>query len=95
LEAVVMTQTLTVKLPKEVLDLLGSPEAAAAKARELLVVELLREGRISQGQAVQLLGVTRWDLLSLMARRGVPAGAETVDELLRDVEGAQRALHRS
>jgi predicted HTH domain antitoxin len=59
-----------------------------------LVVELLREGRISQGRAAHLLGVTRWDLLSLMTRRGVPTGAETIDELLRDVAGARRALCR-
>ena len=57
------TQTLTIELPEELLAMLGSPEAAASKAKETLVLELLREARISQGQAARLLGVTRWDIL--------------------------------
>jgi predicted HTH domain antitoxin len=95
LEAVVMTRTLTIELLQEVLELLGSPEIAATKAREALIVELVREGQVSQGQAARLLGMTRWDLLTLMSRLGVPSGAETADELRRDVAEAWRALRRS
>ena len=45
------THTLAVEVPDELLRLLGSPEAAAVKAREALVMELLRESALSQGQA--------------------------------------------
>lgn len=88
----VATATLTVELPEDVLSLLGSPEAAAAKARESLVAELLREGRISQGQAARALNVTRWDILDIMARSGIPSGPETADEMRREIEEARRAL---
>ena len=94
-EVAVVTRTLSIELPEEILARLGSPEAAAAKARETLVVDLLREGRVSQGQAARLLGITRWDLLTLMSRLGVPSGAETADELRRDVEEARRAIGRT
>ena len=89
------THTLTVELPEELVDLLGTPEAAAAKAREALVIELLRDATISQGQAAHLLGVTRWDLLDLMSRYGVPSGPETAEEMRREIEDARRVVPRS
>src|SRR5438270_426415 len=49
------TRTLTLELPEELIEIIGSPEAAAAKAREALVIELLRDATISQGQAARLL----------------------------------------
>lgn len=78
--------TLTLDLPEELLALLGSPEAAAARAREALVLDLLREARISQGKAARLLGITRWDILDLMARRQIPSGPETPEELEQEIE---------
>jgi predicted HTH domain antitoxin len=87
------TQTLTIELPDELLALLGSPEEAAVKARESLVLELLRDARISQGKAAQLLGVTRWDILDLMAQHRIPSGPETAEEMRREIKDARR-LHR-
>jgi predicted HTH domain antitoxin len=87
----VATHTLTIEVPEELLELLGSPAEAATRARETLVVEFLREGRLSQGQAARVLGVTRWDILDLMARFGIPSGPETAEEMRRDIENAKRA----
>ena len=66
MEVGVGNRTLSLELPDELIALLGSEEAAAAKAKEALVLELLREARISQGKAARLLGLTRWDTLDLM-----------------------------
>ncbi len=71
---------ITVELPDELVALFGSPEAAAARAKESLVPDLLREARISQGKAANLLGITRCDILGLMARRQIPSGPATVEE---------------
>ena len=90
----VATQALTVELPEELIDLFGTLEAAA-KAREALVIELLRDASISQGQAARLLGVTRWDLLDLMARYGVPSGPETADEMRQEIADARRIVPRT
>ncbi|MGH2532472.1 MAG: UPF0175 family protein [Thermomicrobiales bacterium] len=78
-------------LPDELLALLGSPEDVSAKVREVLVLDLLRDARISQGQAARMLGVSRWVVLDLMVRYGIPSGPQSAEELKRDVEAARRA----
>ena len=88
------THTLSFDVPDELLMLLGSPETAAAKAREALVMELLRESVVSQGQAARLLGLTRWDILELMARYAVPSGPETAEEMRAEIAAARRAAIR-
>ncbi|MGI8552535.1 MAG: UPF0175 family protein [Dehalococcoidia bacterium] len=87
-----MEKILTIELPDEVVALIGSPEAAAAKARELLLVELLREGLIGQSRAAHLLSITRWELLDLIVAQKIPSGPQTEAELRREVEGTYRLL---
>ncbi|MGH2460897.1 MAG: UPF0175 family protein [Chloroflexota bacterium] len=84
------TRTVALEVPEELISLLGSAEAAAAKAKEALVLDLLREARISQGRAARLLGLTRWDILDLMARHQIPSGPETVEELDRELQTVGR-----
>jgi hypothetical protein len=86
------TQTLTLEVPEELVALLGSPEAAAAKAKESLVLGLLREARISQGQAANLLGITRWDILDLMAQHDILSGPVTAEEVRREMAVLERLL---
>lgn len=86
------TTTITVDLPTELVALLGSSEALAARARQSLVLNLLREAEISQGKAARLLGVTRHDILEFMARYQIPSGPETAEEADQDVDAARRGL---
>lgn len=85
-------RTLTLELPEELVSLLGTPEEVAVKATELLVLELLREARISQGTAARLLGVTRGRMLDLMAAHQIPSGAESVEEQREEVHDLRRFL---
>ncbi len=85
--------TITFELPEDVIALLGSPEAAAAEAREALVLALLRDARISQGKAARLLGITRWDILDLMARYQIPSGPATAEEMEQEIRDLRRFLH--
>lgn len=80
--------TVTLELPDELLDFLGPPDTVAAKVRESLVLDLLRDARISQGRAASLLGVTRWDILDLMARHAIPSGPETAEEVDQEINTA-------
>jgi predicted HTH domain antitoxin len=89
------TFTLTLELPEDLIKLIGSPEASAAMAKEALVLELLRAARISQGKAAELLGITRWDILDLMAQHQIPLGPETVEELRRETDVARKYLSGS
>ena len=80
------SRVLTLDLPEDVVALLGAPDEAAAQAKELLVVELLRRGRIGQSRAAEVLGTTRWGILELMGRYDIPQGPETAEELERELE---------
>ena len=84
--------SVTVELPDELVDLLGSLESLAIQTRHALVLDLLRQGRISQGKAATLLGITQWDILELMARHQIVSGPLTAEEAERDVEAARRGM---
>jgi predicted HTH domain antitoxin len=77
-------------LPGELRDLVGPADDLAVRARRLLLLDLLREGEISQGKTARLLGITRWDLLELVARYRIPSGPRTAAEMRQDIENALR-----
>jgi predicted HTH domain antitoxin len=83
-------QPRTLELPEDLVALFASPEEAAARAKEALVLELLRQGRISQGKAAHLLGITRWAMLDLMAVHQVPSGPADAEEMRRELEELDR-----
>ena len=76
---------MSLELPDDLVALWGSPQAAAAKAKEALVMELLREARIGQSRAAELLGISRGAVLDLTVQYGVPSGPSTADETDREV----------
>lgn len=86
------TVLVTIELPEELAAELGSPEELSARARQALVLDLLRQGEISQGRAARLLGITRWDLLALMARHEIASGPLTAEEAELDVAAARRGM---
>jgi hypothetical protein len=84
---------LRLELPDELMALLGeTPEAAASTARQSAVLDLLRHGHISQGTAAHLLGVTRHDIIDLMAAYHIPSGPQTIEELMAEVEAMEQYL---
>lgn len=89
------TTSLTLDVPEELVRLLGSPEQAAARAREALVLDLLREATISQGKAAELLGIDRWEMLELMGRHKIPSGPQTAEEAEQEIESAIRLAKRT
>ena len=86
-----MAETIvTMTVSEDLVRLVGSPSAVAEKAREALVLELLRKGEISQGKAAELLGIPRWDMMQLAARAEIPFGPQTAEELEQDLEVIRR-----
>lgn len=84
---------LRLDLPAEVVGLLGpTKDAAAGRARQAVVLDLLREGSISQGKAARLLGITRHDVLDLMAKYEIPSGPRTIEELEQELDVARTFL---
>jgi hypothetical protein len=87
-KAAVATTTISFELPTELVEALGSPDALTAKAREALVLQLLRDAEITQGQAAILLGITRYDILDLMAKHRILSGPLTAEEMRQEIENA-------
>ena len=56
-------------------------EEFAAKPKEALVMELLREHQISQGEAAEMLGIPRHNLFDLMTKYQVSVIYLTHEEL--------------
>jgi glutamate racemase len=90
--ATVAAKTITLELPEELVDLLGPPDAIAGRVRESLVLDLLREAEITQGEAALLLGVTHYDILDLMVRYCIPSGPLTPEEAQQEIETALRFM---
>lgn len=84
------TQSITIDLPEEIVSLLGSPDSAPAAAKRAIVLELLREGRISQGKASEILGISRWAMMDLIAEHEIPSGPQTAEEMAREIETIRR-----
>jgi predicted HTH domain antitoxin len=76
---------LDLELPGEVLEALKD-EDLAAKVKEALVMELLREHRVSQGKAAELLGISRSELFPLMAKYQVSVIDLSPDELGQELD---------
>jgi predicted HTH domain antitoxin len=71
---------LTLELPDDVAGQLPDKEIAA-KAKEALVMELLREHHISQGKAAELLRIDRHEIFDLMSKYRIPVIDLTPEEL--------------
>ena len=76
---------LDLELPDEILAQFEGREIET-KVKQALVAELLREHRLSQGKAAELLGLSRHELFDLMAKHHVPVIDLSADELKRELQ---------
>ncbi len=69
------------------LEELGRPVKEAA--RELILLELYRQGELSSGKAAQLLGMRRDEFIRHASERGIPYLQLSGDELRQEIEDSQ------
>ena len=67
-------------------------ETFVSTVKEATVMRLLREARISQGKAAELLGIDRHALFDLLGQYDIPALDLTAEELEQDRENLRSAL---
>ena len=83
---------LELELPDEVAEALQG-EDLSARAKEAVVMEFLREHRISQGKAAEILGISRDELFPLMSKHQVSvvdvSPAELQEELRKPFPASQ------
>ena len=76
---------MTVVVPDASLEVLG--EDAAKFGREMLVAAVLRwfeEGRLSQGQAAEMLGLTRGEFFDVLYEHRISPVQMSVEDLEKD-----------
>lgn len=76
---------LELELPDEIVGYFQG-EDMVAKAKEALVMELLREHRVSQGKAAEILSISRHELFDLMTKYQVPVVDFTPEELKAELQ---------
>lgn len=87
------TLTVALDLPQDLLGALDvSPTQLEARLRELIALELFREGRISSGKGAELLGISKLAFIRLLDRHGLPYFTESSEELTSDVSQVARLL---
>lgn len=80
-----MSQQVTVEVPEDAMQVLG--EDAARFGRELLSAAVLRwfeEGRLSQGQAAEMLGLKRGEFFGLLYEHKVSPVQMSIEDLEED-----------
>jgi predicted HTH domain antitoxin len=84
--------TVSFEVPDNLFELFDSPEEASGAAKEAFVLHLLRESRISQGKAAELLGISREAMIDLAARERIPVGPLSAEDLRAEVEESRRMM---
>jgi predicted HTH domain antitoxin len=82
-----MSKQVTVEVPEDAMQVLG--EEAAQFGREMLVAAVLRwfeEGRLSQGQAAEMLGLKRGEFFDLLYQHKVSPVQMSLEELEQDFQ---------
>jgi predicted HTH domain antitoxin len=80
-----VTRQVTVELPEEATQVLHlRPEQLPQELREAAVLRWFEEGRVSQGQAASLLGLTRGEFFDLLNAHRVSPVQMTTEELDAD-----------
>ena len=82
-----MTRPITVEVPEHAMKLFGGDEARFSREMyEAAVVQWFDEGRISQGRAAELLGISRSELFEVLKRHGVSPVQMTPEELAEECQ---------
>lgn len=90
------TLTVSLEVPRDLLGALEVPqEQLEARLRELIALELFREGRISSGKGAELLGLSKLGFIQLLAQYGVSYFTESPEELEAEVKMLEQLLDES
>lgn len=78
--------TVQLDLEEDFVALLGeSDHPVPEAARELIILELYRQGKISGGRASESLGMPRLDFIQYTGKLGIPYFSMTPDEMEEEI----------
>lgn len=80
-------EVVRVQLDQDLVELLEELQRPAKQAaRELIVLELYRQGEVSSGRAAQLLGKEREEFIRYASEKGIPYFQLDSDALRRELD---------
>ena len=82
-------KAVTIELPEELLELLGSEEEAQREAKLGLVLDLVRRGLLSRAKAAELLEIPLPEFPALLAQYRIPWFDYSPEDLQRDLRTLQ------
>jgi predicted HTH domain antitoxin len=89
----VHTLKVALELPRDLLAALDVSQAEIeVRLRQLIALELVREGRISSGKGAELLGISKLAFIQLLAEHGVDYFTESPRELAAEVLALEELL---
>jgi predicted HTH domain antitoxin len=77
---------LTIDISDELIKLFPSKKEARSEAKQAMVFDLVRRGKISKGKAAELLGISLWDLPELLTQYDIPWFDYSPDDLKHDLD---------
>ena len=84
-----MSKNIYMEIPDELLTLLGSEEAAK-EAKQSLVLDLVRKGKISRAKAADLLGIDLWEMPAFLSEYKTPWFDYTKKQMEQDMATLRR-----
>jgi len=85
-----MSKSIYIEIPDELLELLGSEEEAAKEAKQSLVLDLVRRGKISRAKAADLLGMDLWEMPAFLSEYKIPWFNYTKKQMEQDMATLRR-----
>lgn len=77
---------LTIDVSDDIIELFHSKREAKFEAKQAMVFDLVRRGKISKGRAAELLGISLRDLPELLAQYDMPWFDYSADDLKHDLD---------
>jgi len=89
------TLVVNLNLPRNLLGALDVSETELPfRLKELIALELFREGRISSGKGAELLEISKWEFIRLLAQHQIDYFTESSEELEADVARVEQLLNK-
>jgi predicted HTH domain antitoxin len=85
---------LTIDLPAELLQVLGSEDDARREAKTALILDLVRRGVLTRSRAAEFLQIPLWELPAFLAQYRIPWFDYSAEALREDL-GTLAAQHPS
>ena len=85
-------EEISVKVPRDLVRILKVKDEEVPKLVKLyLAIELYSEGKVSLGKAAEIAGVSKWEMMEIIASKNIPIQYD-VKDLERDIKTLEELL---